>query len=244
MSNAVYDLSNLGGGNGRPIGFTPWVTTTKGLVGHVWRRLGFGPSPGETNASDPRALIDDLLSRPTTTVPIGSDPWSIPTDQNAGLARVMDLLVGGPNQLQERTWWMLHGLVMCGIVDSVYYFDERDHILLARSVAGGATGGYKQYLLDVSTRPGMLKYLSGNTNAVGHPNENYARELLELFSIGRLHPVTGTANYDQNDIREIARALTGWQYDWNNGVTYFSPSQWDPGTKTVLGAARGAANQQ
>lgn len=173
--------------------------------------------------------------------PIAADPWGISTVDNAGLGTVMALMAAAPNPLPERMWWTMHGLVVCGIVDSVYYADVRDHMLLARRAVGGASGGYKQYLLDVSTRAGMLKYLSGFTNVAGHPNEHYARELLELFSIGRVNPVTGASNYDQTDIREIARVLTGWQYDWNTGGTSFNVSQWDNGAKTFLGAARGAA---
>ena len=217
------------------------MTSAKGLNGHVWRRLGFGPAPGDTDAGDASSLIESLLAKTPTVPPLGADPWGIPSDEGTGLGKILDLMGAAGNPLQERLWWTLHGLVVCGIVDSVYYADVRDHMLLARRAVGGAPGGYKQYLLDVSTRPGMLKYLSGFTNVAGHPNENYARELLELFSIGRVNPTTGASNYDQNDVREIARALTGWQYDWNTGGTFFNASQWDPGQKTFLGAPPSAA---
>jgi uncharacterized protein (DUF1800 family) len=87
----------------------------------------------------------------------------------------------------------------------------------------------------------MMKYLSGFQNTKQHPNQNYARELMELFSLGLTHPTAGTANYNETDVREVARALTGYRLNWSNGTISFDASQFDSGQKTFLGQSRGNA---
>ena len=78
----------------------------------------------------------------------------------------------------------------------------------------------------VTIDPAMLIYLDGVRNRKGAPNENYARELMELFTLG-------IGNYTEQDIQEAARALTGWQVD---GLTaYFTESRFDDGDKTIFG---------
>src|SRR5206468_2212655 len=66
-----------------------------------------------------------------------------------------------------------------------------------------AAGNFKTLVLEVSRDPAMLRYLDNNTNRKEHPNENYARELMELFTMG-------IGNYTEADIKEAARAFTGW----------------------------------
>ncbi len=153
----------------------------------------------------PEALIADLLSRPAVTPsPENPDPWGFPAGEdyvamNTYTSRLLELMAFGPgetgtglsapcyNPLQERIAWILQGIVVISIGDVTYFLDLVDHVdLLRRS----AFGSYKQLLLDVSTQPGMLKYLTGYQNTKTHPNQNYARELMELFSLGRVHPVT------------------------------------------------------
>jgi hypothetical protein len=72
-------------------------------------------------------------------------------------------------------------------------------------------GNFRDLLLDVSKDPAMLIYLDGQTNVKGHPNENFARELFELFSLGVGH-------YTEQDIQEAARAFTGWGLEHNHFV--------------------------
>ena len=78
----------------------------------------------------------------------------------------------------------------------------------------------------VTIDPAMLIYLDGVRNRRGEPNENYARELMELFTLG-------IGNYTEQDIQEAARALTGWRVD--GLVSYFDPERFDDGVKTFLG---------
>ena len=76
----------------------------------------------------------------------------------------------------------------------------------------------------------MLYYLDGFLSEIGEPNENYARELLELFTTGILDK-NGTPNYSQTDIEQIARALTGWKVDLKTLSVRFEENLFDPGEK-------------
>ena len=98
-----------------------------------------------------------------------------------------------------------------------------------------ALGAVPDLVHAVGTTPAMLRYLNGDQNRVGAPNENYARELLELFTMGTSGP-GGAATYTQADVSELARALTGWRTDKRRpDHAYFQASRFDGGDKTVFG---------
>jgi uncharacterized protein (DUF1800 family) len=89
-----------------------------------------------------------------------------------------------------------------------------------------ATGSFRDLLLGITRDPAMLIYLDGRRNVKADTNENYAREILELFGLGIGH-------YTETDIKEAARALTGWKVEGTRAV--FNPAQFDDGEKTILG---------
>jgi uncharacterized protein (DUF1800 family) len=89
-----------------------------------------------------------------------------------------------------------------------------------------ALGSFRDLLREMSTDPAMMVWLDTRASKKGMPNENYARELMELFSLGIGH-------YTEKDIREAARAFTGWEIKRNEPA--FEAAQHDDGTKTVLG---------
>ncbi len=95
-----------------------------------------------------------------------------------------------------------------------------------------ALGNFREMTARIGQNASMLLYLDGYLNEAGHANENYARELLELFTMGQYDP-DGTTNYTESDVKEIARALTGWVVAPNRTAS-FDPSRHDPGTKTFL----------
>ncbi len=98
-----------------------------------------------------------------------------------------------------------------------------------------AFGDVREAVHAVGTEPLMLRYLNGNQNRKGAPNENYARELLELFTMGIEGP-DGAPNYAQSDITELARALTGWRTQTDEAPSvWFDPRRFDGGEKTVFG---------
>lgn len=220
-------------------------------VAHIWRRLGFGPQRNEIIsgvALGPTALVDALVDRAYITA-TDALPQGPNQQENDNLRRVLELMSFGPvtrgaittspnyNPVQERLSWMMQGLLVVGM-DVATLSAMRDHLTFVRSAIRST---YKQLLLTIATRPGMLRYLTGDQNVVGHPNLNFARECMELFSLGREDLVTGTPNYTEEEIEEVARACTGWRYNWQTGGSYFDSGLWDPGSKTFLGASRGAA---
>ena len=89
-----------------------------------------------------------------------------------------------------------------------------------------ALGNFGEMLQEMTRDPAMVVWLDSNTNKRGKPNENYAREIFELFSLG-------VGNYTERDIQEAARALTGW--DVRDGRTVFNPAEFDPTAKTIFG---------
>lgn len=91
-----------------------------------------------------------------------------------------------------------------------------------------ANGSLKDLLVGIGKDPAMLVYLDNLENVNGHPNENFAREILELFSLG-------VGNYTETDIKEAARAFTGWTLDPERIAFVDDPALHDDGTKTVLG---------
>ena len=97
-----------------------------------------------------------------------------------------------------------------------------------------AFGNFRDFVRAIGKDPAMLEYLDSNTNRVGEPNENYGRELLELFTMSPKDK-DGNDNYLQPDIVEAARALTGWIIDYINHVSVFVDARFDNGEKTFLG---------
>ncbi len=220
-------------------------------VGHIWRRLGFGPLYSDIvngSAMGTTALIDSLIDRPFVSF-ASAYPQGAGQLENDNARRLLELMCFGPNTrgstttvpeynpVQERVTWMMQGLLIVGM-DVVDLANMRDHILWLRNATRTT---YKQLALDIARRPGMIRYLTGDQNVKGHPNENFARECMELFTIGRVDPISGTDNYTQQDVIEVARAVTGWRYNWNTHASSFDANLWDEGPKTFLGAARGAA---
>ncbi|CAG9196890.1 conserved hypothetical protein [Paraburkholderia tropica] len=91
-----------------------------------------------------------------------------------------------------------------------------------------ALGSFATLLHEVAKDPAMLLYLDGASNRKGKPNENFAREVMELFTLGE-------GQYTQQDVAEAARAYTGWGVDPDTGRFVWRPAQHDDGVKTVLG---------
>ena len=100
----------------------------------------------------------------------------------------------------------------------------RQNALLRRE----ALGNFATLLHDIARDPAMLRYLDTAGSRKGEANENFAREVMELFTLGEGH-------YSEQDIREAARAFTGWQLDPASGEPVFRPRRHDDGSKTVLG---------
>jgi uncharacterized protein (DUF1800 family) len=134
-------------------------------------------------------------------------------------------MLGTPSPLTERMtlFWHNHFTSSLQKVRSPALM-LRQNALLRRH----ALGNFGELLHAVSRDPAMLVYLDSATSRRGQPNENFARELMELFTLGE-------GKYGEQDIKEAARAFTGWSIDLDNGEYLFRPRIHDDGVKTVLG---------
>jgi uncharacterized protein (DUF1800 family) len=135
--------------------------------------------------------------------------------------RWLQEMTDSPAQLLEKMSLFWHGHFATKTVNIIY-----DQALL-NVIRANALGNFRDLLFNVSKTASMIQFLNNNQNKKGHPNENFARELMELFTLGRGH-------YTESDVKESARAFTGWgispQGDYN-----FRPRQHDDGVKTFLG---------
>lgn len=123
--------------------------------------------------------------------------------------------------LLEQTSLFWHGHFACRIDHP--YFQQK----LLQDIRSNALGNFGDLLRAVSKSPAMLSFLNNQQNRKQHPNENFAREVMELFTLGRGH-------YSEDDIKEAARAFTGWGFD-PNGEFVFRERAHDDGQKKFLG---------
>ncbi|MCC6850286.1 MAG: DUF1800 domain-containing protein, partial [Deltaproteobacteria bacterium] len=132
-------------------------------------------------------------------------------------------------RLQEKMclFWHDHFACSVGIVKNNLWMSRQNALFRRHGLAA-----FKTLLFEVTRDPAMLEFLDGNRNKVGKPNENYGREVMELFALG-VNDLNGMPNYSQTDVQEMARALTGFVIEDDEGV--FDPTRFDAGSKTVLG---------
>ena len=130
-------------------------------------------------------------------------------------------MINSEAQLREKMSLFWHGHFACRVINS--YFQQE----LLNIIRINALGNFGDLLKEVSKCPSMLQFLNNQQNKKSHPNENFAREVMELFTMGR-------GNYSENDIKEAARAFTGWGFNLQ-GEFVFRKQVHDDGSKTFLG---------
>lgn len=141
----------------------------------------------------------------------------------ATVAWWMKRMAHGPNPLQEKLTLLWHGHFTTSARD------ERSAMLMWRQnelLRRNAAGNFYEYVRQISRDPAMLDYLNNQQNRKAHPNENYARELMELFTLG-------IGNYTEDDIKQAARAFTGWAHDGDDFI--YRKFDHDNGNKTFMG---------
>ena len=129
-------------------------------------------------------------------------------------------MVNSDAQLREKMSLFWHGHFACRNLN-VFFQQE-----LLNVIRRNALGNFRDLLHEVSKTGAMLNFLNNNQNRKDHPNENFAREVMELFTMGRGH-------YTEQDVKEAARAFTGWGAN-AKGEFVFRRFQHDEGSKTVL----------
>src|SRR5438477_6558687 len=209
-------------------------------VSHLLRRAGFGATPGEldryatmgTTAATTALLDYQKVSNAAldTKLPIidfsGARPAaSAGAIQGWWLQRMTETA----RPLEEKMTLFWHGLLTSGLdkAGPAQVFTQN------QLFRGMALGNFDDLLKAVSKDPAMMVYLDTETNRKGKPNENYARELMELFT-------TGIGHYSEDDVRESARAFTGWTLSGGKQLRYttdsvFNPRFFDSGQKTFMG---------
>ena len=229
---------------------------------HLLRRGLFGPSRPEIMAaagSSLTAVLNGLLTAPAapaaplnvsatdTSVAIGQTWTAQVFNQNfEGVRRASlrdwwlgQLLNQGPSLAEKMTlFWHNHFVVEISDIN-----DARMGYEYCRLLRQHALGNVRQLTKDVTVTPAMLRYLNGNQSTAGNPNENYGRELLELFTVGK-GPLIGPGNYThytEADVQAAARVLTGWRDQAAPVGSYFTASRHDATTK-VFSAAFGNAS--
>lgn len=215
-------------------------------IAHVFRRLSMGVHPelvaaaDDTDAAVARALD---TSGPTIT-PLQLD---VPTDVKSGnkvreVLAMVDWWIGRMQQpdrlVEERLTWFWHDHFATSVVKvRVPYLLMQQHATLREH----ALGNFADLLKAVARDPAMLLYLDGITNAANQRNENFGRECLELFTMGR------DSGYTQDDVVSAARAFTGWvvaipgrpqlaRLGASPWSAVFVPRRHDAGIKTFLGS--------
>jgi uncharacterized protein (DUF1800 family) len=226
------------------------------MVDRLFWRAGFGPSQADRAAWTGRTVgeaVDWLLDTPQGG-PVGPqatlggqaiDPLAGTTDL---VLHWVGRMVSAQNPLAERMtfFWHRHWACSRADVDQLFMFRQND--LFRRYADLGANPGadFRSLAYEVGEDPAMLVYLNGELNRRGRPNENYARELMELFCLG-VTDAAGNPNYTEADVRELARALSGWQVntsDPDNPRGTFNPSRFDNGVKSFLGQTGNFGSRQ
>lgn len=210
----------------------PWDSQRVRLL---LRRGGFGASPktvAQLASQSPNATIEMLFGEG----PAKRDQDRFEEDSKQLLAAVraggsiqrlaawwVHRMINTPSPLVEKMTLFWHGHFATG-ADKVNDTDlmAQQNIVLRNH----AIGDFRQLVHDISKDPAMLLYLDSASNRKAHPNENYARELMELFCLGE-------GNYSEKDVQELARCFTGWEV--RRKAFRFNSYQHDDAPKSLFG---------
>lgn len=202
------------------------------LAAHLFRRAGFGGSSGqlmEALQSLPAEVVQEMVAAGTRDEVFEQQADALArTILASGDAQRLSAawtyrLLHTPNQLLEKVTLFWHGHFATGAqkVQNAEMMWNQNQLLRAE-----ALGDFAVLTQAIAQDPAMLVYLDSTTNRKSHPNENFARELMELFCLGE-------GNYTEADVQQLARCFTGWEI--KNGKFRKNRFQQDRASKTVLG---------
>ncbi|MDX6679618.1 MAG: hypothetical protein QOE31_3670 [Solirubrobacteraceae bacterium] len=202
----------------------------------LWR-AGFGPRPGDAEALAQMGVLAAVrsLTRPAgdptlVGAPVTiADPYAPRDAWGHDHLWMLDRFVRSDQPLVERMVLIFHDWFATSNADVGNAGRMIDQAELLRA---HALGSFTDLVRDITTDPAMLIFLSGIENRRNAINENYAREVMELFTLG-----ADRGAYTETDVRELARALTGWRADWQDPVGFvnfrYDATRADTGTKTL-----------
>ncbi|WP_205509349.1 DUF1800 domain-containing protein [Longitalea arenae] len=241
----------------------PW--TEKEVI-HLLKRTMFGAKRADIEHFKNMSLsqaVDELLNVPTSlpappvknydnadidatdgdyTVAQGAT-WvnTISKDPGANIRRMNSLkcwwignMINQDRSIREKMilFWHNHWTTESTMYDEIGTYGYRYHNLLCES----AVGNFKKLVKDMTLNVAMLRYLNGYLNTYTAPDENYARELQELFTLGK----ENNPNYTEDDVMTAARVLTGWRIKPEDESVYFKPQDHDKNSKTFSSFYNGA----
>lgn len=224
----------------KPDPMSPWAPSAADAwdakkAAHLLRRAGFEPSQHEREAAL-RAGLDATVEALVADTP--DDPRHDEIDALAPTIARRD----AQGVAQLRGWWLARAVRTRRPFHARLAHFWHNHFATSntkvrsaamilgqiRTIETHGAGPFDGLMLAMAQDPAMIVWLDGDRNERGRPNENFSRELLELFTLGVGH-------YTEEDIREAARAFTGWGQ--RHGRFRFSPGAHDGGAKTVLGVS-------
>lgn len=218
---------------------------------HLLNRAGFEAHAGQIAAFSKLSRSEAVERLLAGTVTVARTPPPAWTAGFVSPRRIRDLDDAGKKQFQReqleravdlKNWWVTEMLATSSpLAERMTLFWHNHFASGLQKVKSGtlmyrqnvllrkhALGNFGELLHAVARDPAMLVYLDSATNRRGQPNENFAREVMELFTLGE-------GNYSEQDIREAARAFTGWSINPDTGEYLWRPFAHDAGVKTVLG---------
>ena len=195
------------------------------MMAHLMRRAGFGASREELES---RSLLGYEETVEQLLAPSLQDPvdryqflryypmwWKPGTMGGLGQAEWVWTMISTKAPLQEKMCLFYHNIFATGVAKVDHYDEIQDMIDMFRDKG---LGKYKEILMEVAKSPAMIYWLDNNENHADSVNENWGRELLELFTMG-------VGNYTETDVRECSRAFTGWTLEHN--LPRFHMGRWD-----------------
>ncbi len=215
----------------------PWDLAS---VAHLYRRAGFAANWGQLQAGlqqSPAELVSALVACNESPEQAAEFTTMAQAMVNTGEPKRLagawlHRMLHTPCQLHEKATLFWHGhFATSGEKVTDARMMQQQHDLLRAE----ALGSFSKMVEEISRDPAMLIYLDSVTNRKAHPNENFARELLELFCLGE-------GNYTEADIREIARCFTGWQI--KREKFRFNRYDHDFGEKTIFGSTGEFSGEQ
>jgi uncharacterized protein (DUF1800 family) len=216
-------------------------------IARLFHRTGFGPKPGEF-AEALRAGVastrSKILSPPSTvssvTPPVLTDLGARPAPNSPAVVEFsqqlryqnqqlflwwLDEMVTSPHTLQEKMTWFWHGHWATSVGKVNYALPMFNQNVTMRKYA---LGNFTEFSKAMFSDGALQVWLDGQENTVKAPNENLSREMMELF-------VLGVNRYTETDVKELARAFTGYQVSRSTGVVTYNARRRDIAPVTVLG---------
>jgi len=215
-------------------------------IARLFHRTGFGPKPGEFAAALSAGVASTrskVLSPPSTvsfvTPPALTDLGPRPAPNSSAVVDFsqqlryqnqqlflwwLDEMVTSPHTLQEKMTWFWHGHWATSIGKVNYALPMFNQNVTMRKFA---LGNFKDFAKAMFSDGALQVWLDGQENTVKAPNENFSREMMELFTLG-------VNRYTETDVKELARAFTGYQVSRSSGLVTFNARRRDNAPVTVL----------